>query len=205
MKRQIVIATSNPGKLQELRSLLADLPFDLRDLNSFGRIEPVAENGSTFMENASLKASGYARQTGLMTLADDSGLEVESLGGRPGVQSARYAGPAASDRERVHKLLSELDGVAWADRAARFVSAIAIADGGGAIINVSVGTCGGRIVEAPRGENGFGYDPVFVPDGFAETFAELPGEIKNRISHRGKSLKDAVAFLGSLTVPQRAG
>jgi len=197
--RQLLIATGNPGKLRELHRLLSDLPFALHDLNSFSSINPVSENGSTFAENASLKASGYARQTGLMTLADDSGLEVEALAGAPGVRSARYAGAGASDAQRVQKLLSELATAGAGKRTARFVSAIAVAGQDGQILNLSQGICAGIITTEPRGQSGFGYDPIFVPDGFAETFAELPSDVKNRISHRGQALKATAEFLRSLT------
>jgi XTP/dITP diphosphohydrolase len=199
-RRQLLIATYNFGKLQEVRALLAGLPFELCDLSLFAFIEPVAEDGSTFSENAALKASGYAHQTGIMTLADDSGLEVEALGGRPGVRSARYAGEGASDTERVQKLLSELDAAMAPNRAAQFASAIAVAAEQGTILNISLGTCAGRIAVAPRGKNGFGYDPIFIPDGFSETFAELPVNTKNLISHRAKALSLVAEFLRSLTV-----
>ncbi len=202
---RLVIATFNKGKLQELRQLLAKLPFVVSDLEGFSAIQPIPENGETFTENASLKASGYARQTGLLTLADDSGLEVDALGGAPGVLSARYAHEGASDAERTNRLLSELSHVQGAPRTARFISVIAIANGDGKIIHVSKGTCEGRIAEAPRGTNGFGYDPVFMPAGFDRTFAELQPEVKNRISHRARALSGAAEFLRSLTTPSGAG
>jgi XTP/dITP diphosphohydrolase len=198
--RQLLIATHNQGKLQELRDFLNERPFDLRDLGSFPAIQTVAETGSTFAENAELKATGYAKQSGMTTIADDSGLEVQALGGRPGVLSARYAGAGASDLDRVDKLLGELSNVLLPNRGAQFVSAIAIANGGGEILNVSIGFCVGRIAEAARGSNGFGYDPVFIPDGFDKTFAELPSNVKNQISHRARALKGAAEFLRSLTL-----
>jgi len=202
---ELLIATYNEGKLQELRELLDELPFELRDLHSFPSIEVVAETAGTFVDNASLKATGYARQTRMMTLADDSGLEVDALDGAPGVHSARYAGDRASDAERVRKLLQELSGAKATDRGARFVSAVVIADRDGVILNTSIGVCQGEIAEEPRGSNGFGYDPIFTPRGFDKTFAELPSEIKNRISHRGLALRKTVEFLRSLTVRSRAG
>jgi XTP/dITP diphosphohydrolase len=206
VKRQtLLIATFNKGKLQELRQLVAQLPFVISDLESFVSVESIPENGETFIENASLKASGYAKQTGLLTLADDSGLEVDALGGAPGVLSARYGDEGASDLERTTRLLSELSQVQGDARSARFVSVIAIADGDGRISNVSTGTCEGRIAEGPRGTNGFGYDPVFIPDGFDRTFAELPTEVKNRISHRARALSGAAEFLRSLTTSSVAG
>src|SRR5215471_11664143 len=206
MNRQsLVIATRNRGKLLELRAVVGELPLVLLDLHSFPSVRTVSETGTTFVENASLKAAGYALQTGEMTLADDSGLEVDALGGAPGVLSARYAGDGASDAERVNKLLAELSRVKFGERTARFVSVIAIANQEGAILNVSQGVCEGRIAATPRGRNGFGYDPVFIPRGFDQTFAELPPLLKNRISHRGKALAAVTNFLRCLTVSSRAG
>ena len=202
-QQTLVIATRNSGKLFELRELSRDLPLILRDLNSFPLIEPVEEPGATFAENASVKAHAYAGQTGFMTLADDSGLEVSSLGGAPGVRSARYAG--ASDVQRIHKLLAELSEGSSADRSARFVSAVAIANSEGLILNVSIGVCEGRIAHRPRGSNGFGYDPVFVPNGYDQTFGELSAELKNQISHRAQAVKGALDFFLSLTMASGDG
>jgi XTP/dITP diphosphohydrolase len=196
----LIIATRNPGKLLELRALIHELPIMLLDLNSFPSVQTVPETGNSFVENASLKAAGYAAQIHEMTLADDSGLEVDALGGAPGVRSARYAGEGASDAERVDKLLSELSQVEIRARTARFVSAIAIADREGVILNLSEGVCEGRIADFPRGSNGFGYDPVFIPTGFDRTFAELPRSLKNQISHRSKALAATSDFLRRLTV-----
>jgi len=204
-EQPLVIATRNRGKLLELRAMIRDLPLVLLDLHSFPSIQTIPETGTTFAENASLKAAGYAVQIGEITLADDSGLEVDALGGAPGVLSARYAGNGASDAERVGKLLTELSPVKYPERTARFVSVIAIADREGAILNVSQGVCEGRIAATPRGRNGFGYDPVFIPRGFDQTFAELPPLLKNRISHRGKALAAVTNFLRCLTVSSRAG
>jgi XTP/dITP diphosphohydrolase len=195
--RNLVIATFNKGKLHELRQLLSDLPLTVSDLGAFSPVQPIPEVGQTFVENASLKASGYAKQTGRLTLADDSGLEVDALNGRPGVLSARYAHPDASDEERTTKLLAEMS--QCSNRRARFVSVIAISDEHGRIINLSAGTCEGEIAKEPQGSNGFGYDPVFIPDGFSQTFGELQTEVKNRISHRARALNDAAKFLRSLT------
>ena len=197
---QLLIATRNRGKLQELRTLLEELPIDVCDLNAYPAIETVEETGTTFIENASLKASEYARQAGIMTLADDSGLEVEALGAAPGVLSARYAGAGASDSERVDKLLAQLSSTKAENRTARFVSVVAIADSLGRILNVSDGICNGTLINAPRGKNGFGYDPIFVPNGFDKTFAELPAELKNQISHRARAFRGSASFLRSLTL-----
>jgi XTP/dITP diphosphohydrolase len=200
----LVIATRNQGKLLELRAIIRGLPLLILDLDSFPSVQTVSETGATFVENASLKASGYAVQIGEMTVADDSGLEVDALGGAPGVLSARYTGNDASDAERVDKLLKELSRMKSAERTARFVSVIAIADREGAILNVSQGICEGSIAAAPRGTNGFGYDPVFIPQGFHQTFAELPPLLKNRISHRAKALVSAAVFMRCLTVSSGA-
>ena len=179
--------------------MLASLPLAIFDLAYFPSVRLIPENGETFLENASLKAAGYAMQTCMLTLADDSGLEVDALNGAPGVLSARYAGENASDADRTAKLLRELSGVPERQRTARFVSVIAIAAKDGNIVNVSSGACQGRIAREVRGTNGFGYDPVFVPAGFAQTFAELQPELKNRISHRSQALTAAYEFLRSLT------
>ena len=200
----LLIATWNKGKRRELQQLLSDLPFALMSLDDILGLEPVLETGETFLENASLKASGYAIQSGLLTLADDSGLEVDALGGAPGVHSARYAGDGASDRQRVEKLLGDLRNVDEPDRTARFVSAVATASSNGSIINMSVGRCEGRIAFEPRGSGGFGYDPIFIPAGSEMTFAELPPEIKNQISHRHTALEKAHEFLRNLTCDSAA-
>lgn len=200
----LLVATRNEGKLQELRELLIDLPFFLFGLPDFPEIEPVQETRITFVENASLKAAEYAKQTRLLTLADDSGLEVDALGGGPGVFSARYAGESASDSARVKKLLAALSTVEAPKRTARFVSAIAIAGTEGEILNVSRGICEGTIAFAPRGSRGFGYDPVFIPSGYDLTFAELKPETKNRVSHRAHALLATRDYLRTLTGASRA-
>ena len=195
----LLIATWNKGKRRELQQLLSDLPFAMMGLDDIPGLEPVLETGGTFVENASLKASGYAKQSGLLTLADDSGLEVEALKGAPGVLSARYAGERASDRQRVEKLLADLSNVDAPSRTARFVSTVAIAISNGSVLNISVGICEGRIAFEPQGSGGFGYDPIFIPAGSEMTFAELPPEIKNQISHRHSALEKAREFLRNLT------
>jgi XTP/dITP diphosphohydrolase len=198
--QSLLVATQNQGKLRELRQLLADLPLELSALTDFPNVEMVPETGESFIENASLKAMGYATQTGRLALADDSGLEVDALGGAPGILSARYAAEGASDADRIEKLLADLSNNSLAERSARFVSAVVIADSAGKILNVSVGRCDGRINFAPGGSGGFGYDPVFVPNGYDQTFAELKTETKNRISHRARALAGALEFLRSLTI-----
>src|SRR6266446_2523323 len=146
----LLVATRNEGKLEELRQLLDDLPLKLYGLTDFSDVETVPETGETFIENASLKAAGYAKQTGRLTLADDSGLEVDALGGAPGIRSARYAGEGDSDADRTARLLAELSFIPAAKRSARFVSAVAIANSEGQILHVSAGSCDGHIDFAPH-------------------------------------------------------
>jgi XTP/dITP diphosphohydrolase len=185
---KILVATHNKGKLCEYAELLADLPVEWVSLADVGIETKVEETGETFEENARLKASTHATHSGLLTLADDSGLEVEALGGAPGVQSARYAGPGASDQDRYHLLLASLEGVPDEDRKARFVCVIAVATPEGDTITAE-GLRGGFIIREPRGEHGFGYDPVFWIPGYRVTMAELEPEVKNRISHRAQAVK----------------
>jgi XTP/dITP diphosphohydrolase len=195
----LLVGTRNEGKLAEIRQLLSDLPLVLLSLHDFPEVRTVGETGGTVEENAILKAAGYASQTQVLTLADDSGLEVDALGGAPGVRSARYAGDHANDSQRIQKLLAELMKIGDTNRGARFMSAIGIADKTGAILNLSVGECSGKIAFDPRGAGGFGYDPVFIPDGYELSFAELNPEIKNQISHRARALRQAREYLLSLT------
>ncbi len=203
--QQLLIATSNAGKLRELRPLLAPLPLGLLSLVDIPKIEPVEETGSTFIQNASLKAAGYACQAQVLTLADDSGLVVDALGGSPGVRSARYLGSNASYPDRIRSLLAELDEVGDQDRTARFVCAMAIASEAGELVFVTEKACEGRIAASPKGSGGFGYDPIFIPNGYAQTFAELSAETKNQISHRGQALSAARDFLASLTASRGDG
>jgi XTP/dITP diphosphohydrolase len=203
--RILLLGSRNDGKILELRCLLDDLSFDLRDLSELPPTVDVAETGNTFHENACLKATGYANQTGILTLADDSGLEVDALFGAPGVLSARYGGKGASDVERTAKVLNEIASVPDDKRTARFVSVVAIADETAKIIHVATGVCEGRLTRILRGSGGFGYDPIFTPDGYDSTFGELPATIKNRISHRARALEQAHRFLRSLTAQSSAG
>jgi XTP/dITP diphosphohydrolase len=195
----LLIATSNQGKLSELRDMLSDLSFELLSLQHFPAAKQIRETGDTFVANASLKAIGYAKQTHLLTLADDSGLEVDALGGAPGVWSARYAGKLASDSERTAKLLKEMARVPTTGRSARFISAVAVASAEGQILHVSSAICEGRIASSPRGASGFGFDPIFVPSGYQLTFAQLSPDVKNQISHRALALSSACKFLRTLT------
>jgi len=205
---EVLIATGNLGKLREIGESLRDLPLTLRYLQEFSDIPPVAEVGQTYKENAILKALSYSKHTGVFALADDSGLEVAALGGAPGVLSARYGGDHASDRERTEKLLRALSKHPGQARTACFVCCMALAGwhrgedqpyGADAhVLHVSECKCEGLIIERPRGNNGFGYDPVFVPSGYDRTFAELPTKIKNVISHRAQALAAMRQFLKSL-------
>ena len=193
---QLLIGTSNPGKVKEIRLALKGLPLELRSLDQFPNLIPPVESGETYTANAVIKATDYARQTGLCALADDSGLETDLLNGEPGLHSARF-GPG-SDADRVALLLSKLADASASNRRTRFVSVVAIVHPMIGVITVAEGECRGHINYAPLGNNGFGYDPVFVPDGFDLTFAQLPSEVKARISHRAKSLQMARAVLEEL-------
>ncbi len=194
----LLLGTRNAGKLREIKTILGSVPWSIRSLQEFENVAVAAETGTTYAENAILKTQFYARETGLCALADDSGLEVKALGGAPGVYSARYAGAGASDADRRMLLLSELESVSQVgqvDRNARFVCAVAIAMPDGTVLNISEGVCNGTITFEQRGAGGFGYDPLFVPDGFTQTFAELPDSIKNQISHRARALLKTRGFL----------
>jgi XTP/dITP diphosphohydrolase len=200
--RSLLLGTRNPGKVIEITSILADSGWSFSSLQEFPGVGEAEENFVTFAENAIAKACFYASATGLCALADDSGLEVAALGGAPGVFSARYAGKGASDADRRALLLSELDKTGTTNRRARFVAVVAIATPEGQVLNVSEGICEGNITFAPRGTGGFGYDPLFIPDGHDQTFAELPDTIKNQISHRARALMLTKQFLSQLDHPR---
>lgn len=190
---KIVLATRNSGKIMEISTLLQDLHLEMCSVKAFPDIAEIQENGSTFQENSLLKARSVFETTHLPALADDSGLEVFALGKKPGVFSARYAGEHATYDDNNKKLLSELQGVPAEKRQAQFrCVATFIADG---VVKVAEGICSGRIIAAPRGTGGFGYDPIFVPDGYDNTFAELPAAVKNRLSHRARALQTMKLFL----------
>jgi len=175
---KLLIATRNPGKVREYEKLLAGLPLELTHPAQEGLDIEVAETGASFADNARLKATAYARASGLLTLADDSGLEVDALGGEPGIRSARYAGTGASDEERYRLLLAKLQDVPWEKRTARFRCVIAVATPAGQI-HTTEGTCEGIITFEPKGGHGFGYDPVFYFQEHEMTMAELPPEISD--------------------------
>ncbi|MBI2885873.1 MAG: RdgB/HAM1 family non-canonical purine NTP pyrophosphatase [Chloroflexi bacterium] len=187
---KLLVATGNAGKLAEYRVLLGDLPCQIIGLWEAGITLEVEEAGATYHENACLKAEAYAQASGLLTLADDSGLEVDALGGAPGPLSARYGGPGLTDPQRAQLLLANLSGVAQAQRTARFVCVIAIA-GSGMETRLVQGECRGTITTEPRGDNGFGYDPVFLVPELGRTLAELSASAKDAVSHRGNAARAA--------------
>jgi XTP/dITP diphosphohydrolase len=194
MSKKLLLATNNQGKVLEFQSLLQGIPFDLVTPAQQGIKLAVEETGSTFEENARIKALAFAKESRLMTLADDSGLEVDALNGEPGIRSSRYAGEGASDADRVEFLLSKLKDVLPEKRTAHFRCVIAIAFPNGKI-KICSGKCDGLIISEPRGEEGFGYDPIFYFPELEKTMAELPMETKNRISHRGRAAQEAVKLL----------
>jgi XTP/dITP diphosphohydrolase len=192
---ELLVATNNKSKVRELSQHLKGFPLRLRLLSEFPGIDEAEETGETFAENAAIKALHYSARSGLLTLSDDSGLAVDALGGAPGVRSARYAGREATYAERMSKLLGELGATGDSGRRARFVCVIAVADPSAGTLHTFEGTCEGRIAHAPRGSGGFGYDPLFIPDGHERTFGELPAEVKHTLSHRARALQQAVRHL----------
>lgn len=189
----LVIATRNRGKLREFRSLLSSTGWQVLGLSDLFIEKDHEETGTTFADNARLKALAYSKDTNLPVLADDSGLEVTALGGRPGIHSARYAGPGASDSDRIQKLLSELDSTGGT-REARFVCRLALAQSGHLLLEAE-GECRGVIAQEPRGCNGFGYDPVFFFPELGRTYAELTESEKNLHSHRARAVQSLLAKL----------
>ena len=203
-KPGLLVATHNPGKMREYRGLLRGIPYDMVSLGDLGVTLEVEETGETFLDNAWLKARGYAAEAGMLTLADDSGLEVDALGGEPGVRSARYGGDACeSDQDRVELLLRNLGETPWERRTARFRCVIAVARppaAGSTDVASVVGSVAGMIQYEPAGDEGFGYDPVFYLPSLDRTIAQLPLDRKNRISHRSDAARRAVAVLERLQV-----
>lgn len=191
----LVLATGNAGKARELQSIFKGVRLEIKTLRDFDGIRDVEETGSTFVENASLKAAGFAVQTNHLSLADDSGLEVEALGNAPGVHSARFAGSGTGYDIKIERLLGMIRDSGSDDRRARFVCAMALSDDRGRVIHTVQAECAGRIALEPRGTNGFGYDPVFIPDDFDRTFGELGDEVKRSISHRAKAAELIIRYL----------
>jgi len=192
---KLLIATRNTGKITEFRTRLRDLPLSLATLEDFPDIREINETGETFRDNARIKALGHAKGSGLLSLADDSGLEVDALNGAPGVHSARFAGADTTYAVKIGRLLVVVDAADRADRHARFVSHIVLAKPNGTVLYEAEGVCEGTIAEGPTGSNGFGYDPIFIPTGFTETFGELDHAIKQQISHRAIALAKIIRFL----------
>lgn len=188
----LVIATTNPGKVREIRDLLAGLPFEVVALDAFPPIAEPDETGETFADNARLKAEYYAKATGALAAADDSGLAIDALDGRPGVRSARY--PGATYAERFENLYREMAASGRPTRSARFVCAVALADPAGVMFEAE-GTVEGEIVDPPRGTGGFGYDPIFLHPPSGQTLAELPADAKGAVSHRGAAFRQLRDFL----------
>ena len=191
---KLLLATTNQGKIREYRSLFSNLPFQLVTPDELGLKIEVKEDYPSYEENASIKAVAFSRSSHIISLADDSGLEVDVLGGEPGIRSARAAGEAATDKDRIEHLLYRLKGVSLEKRTAKFKCVIAIATPDGKI-QLCYGECKGLIALEPRGEKGFGYDPVFYFPELDKTIAELPLEIKNQISHRGTAAREAYFIL----------
>lgn len=197
MPSKILLATRNQGKVREIQALVKDLPIEFVSLDDVPAAPTVEEDGRTFEENALKKARVTAEATGIATLADDSGLCVDALDGRPGVLSARYAGEDSTDQEKCHRILQEMIGIPEQRRTARFICVLALVMPDGRI-TVFQGICEGRITFEPRGEWGFGYDPIFWYEEADCTFAEMDKDAKNRVSHRGKALQEFATYLGSL-------
>jgi len=195
---QLIVATRNAHKTREIEQIFGSA-LAVRDLTAHPEISEIMESGTSFEENAKLKAIAVSRKLPGLVIADDSGLEVDALSGAPGVQSARYAGTNASDAERIAKLVSRLANIEEksTQRWARFRCVLAVARDGQVLATME-GVVEGKIAERPRGSHGFGYDPIFIPDGFEETFAELPDEVKNNISHRAKAIRKLQAELPTL-------
>ncbi len=191
---RLLVATHNQGKIQEYAEMLVDFAVQWVGLDDVAIDWDVAETGRTFTENAVLKATTYARESGLLTLADDSGLEVDALDGRPGVYTARFGGPGLTPVQRYQYLLAQLEGVPDNQRSACFKCVIALAAPDG-LRGTTTGVCPGRITHAPAGDGGFGYDPVFFLPDYNLTMAELPAGVKHQISHRGRALRKMVPLL----------
>lgn len=198
----LVLATRNAHKVGEMRDLFGDLPVVLLGMDTFPDVPEPDETGNTFAQNAQIKACETALATGKMALADDSGICIDALDGRPGIYSARWAGPGSGAAEWIKKTLDELRGVPSEKRTARYVCALAVADANGEIIAEAKGTFKGSIAEAPHGSGGFGYDPIFlVGDGTNRTAAELSPEEKHQLGHRGKAVRALLPELRRLLVP----
>jgi XTP/dITP diphosphohydrolase len=189
MTQKLLVATHNPGKVAEFAAMLADLSIEWLSLDDIGLLKDVAETGSTFQENAVLKAQTYAQATGSLTLADDSGLQVDALNGQPGIYTARYGGPGLTHEDRYQLLLQNMRDVPWPDRTARFRAVIALAAPDGTLLGTADGVCEGMIAWEPAGDGGFGYDPVFFLPDRQMTMAQVGPAVKHQISHRGRAMQ----------------
>jgi len=201
--QHLTVATRNVHKTREIQRILG-VDFAVQDLSAHPKTPETVESGKTFEENAVLKATAASRQLPGLVVADDSGLEVDALGGAPGIYSARYAAPNATDKQNIDKLLSELVRIEMAKRSARFRCVIALAQAG-KLLGTFEGVVEGVIVDSPRGASGFGYDPIFVPQEFEQTFGELPAEVKNRISHRARAIRLFADRLANLKPGDQGG
>ena len=194
--KKILLGSKNKGKIQEFQEAFQDSQIEILSLNDFPDCPDAPETGNSFEENASQKALFYQEFTGLPSLADDSGIEVDALGGAPGIYSARYAGEPANDLANNRKLLENLEGIPSEKRTGRFVCVLALAKNG-QIVQLSRGTAEGIVLEAPQGENGFGYDPTFIPLGETRTYAQMSKEEKGALSHRRRAFNLFTAYLAS--------
>ncbi len=194
---KVILATHNCHKVEEIKSILSDLPIELLSLDNFLEVGEIIEDGATLEENARKKAQTVFQMTGLLSLADDTGLEVEALGGKPGVYSARYSGENATYQQNNEKLLREMRHIPPDKRLAKFRCVVSIVGDG--IDEIAVGEVPGRILNEARGKNGFGYDPLFAPDGYDITYAEMDSDLKNKLSHRARALEEAKEILKRLT------
>lgn len=203
MDTKLLVATHNQGKVKEFAEMLADLDVAWLSLADVGVVEDVEETGQTFRENAILKGRFYAEVTGLLTLADDSGLEVDALQGQPGVYTARYGGKGLSHEDRYRLLLANMQEVAIADRTARFRAVIVLVQPDGTVVGEAEGVCEGQIAMEPAGDGGFGYDPVFYLPQWERTMAEVGSAVKHQISHRGQALQRIEPLLRTLLVGKK--
>ncbi len=203
-KKKLVLATSNQGKFREIKNYLGDLPVDILALDELSAGEEIEEKGKTFLENARLKSLAWSRKLEHLILAEDSGLEVEHLGGKPGIFSARFSAPRPTDEKNIRKVLRLMAGVPWNRRRARFVSCLVLAQKG-KILKEARGEVRGFIAFEKKGNKGFGYDPIFYYPRWGKNFGELDPQEKNKVSHRGRSLKKMKAFLATFLSEQKMG
>jgi XTP/dITP diphosphohydrolase len=202
MHEKLLVATRNPGKMAELRSMLADLPISLVSIDALGLTHEVEETGNTYRQNALKKAQAFFQASGLLTLADDSGLEIDVLDGLPGVRTARIGGPGLTPQQRCSLLLEKMRDVPWEKRTARFICSVALVGSGG-YVRTTKGICEGIIAMEPAGERGFGYDPIFYIPDMGRTMAQLSPYEKHEISHRGLAVKAIRKVLRAIVEPNQ--